>query len=107
MNEWIQELAAEAARTSQAKAGTRIGYSASVVNQVIKGVYTGDLRRVQAAVEGALMGSLVDCPVIGEMPRNRCIDYQRRASTFAATNPMRVQLHSACPSCDHSKERKK
>jgi hypothetical protein len=101
---WKEVLRAECARTSQRKAATRIGYSDAVVSGVLKGTYKGDLRRVEEAVKGALMGALVDCPVIGELPRNRCIEYQRRAHQFAATNPMRVQLSQTCPSCPHAKE---
>jgi hypothetical protein len=99
MSDWIEALRQEAKRTSQTKAGNRIGYSGATVNQVLKGTYKGDLKRVEEAVRGALMGATVDCPVAGEIPRNRCIDYQRRSGTFAATNPMRVQLHRACPQC--------
>lgn len=103
MTDWIEELRAEAARTTQEKAGKRIGYSSGTVNQVLKGTYPGDMRRVEEAVRGALMGATVDCPVVGDLPRNRCIDYQRRSGSFAATNPMRVQLHRACPTCVHRK----
>jgi hypothetical protein len=64
---------------------------------VLKGTYKGDVSSVQRAVEGALMGMTVECPVIGDLPRNRCLEYQRQP--FAATNPMRVQLSRACPTC--------
>jgi hypothetical protein len=104
--DWIEALRTEAKRTSQSAAATRIGYSPSVVNQVLKGVYAGDLSRVEEVVRGAIMGSTVDCPMIGEIPRNRCIDHQRRKSAFAATNPMRVQLHRSCPVCPNGREKK-
>lgn len=104
MNDWIDALKAECDRTSQSAAGTKIGYSSAVVNQVLKGAYKGDLSRVEEAVRGALMGAMVDCPEIGEIPRNRCIEHQRRSGSFAATNPMRVRLAKACPSCKHNKE---
>jgi hypothetical protein len=103
MSDWMEILRAECERTSQAKAAVLIGYSAAVVNQVLKGTYRGDYTSVQEAVMGALMGATVDCPVIGEMPRNRCIDNQRRAAHFAATNPLRVQLYKTCPTCQNSK----
>lgn len=103
-NDWIEVLATECARTSQSRAARLIGYSSAVVNQVLKGSYSGDLHRVEEAVRGALMGAVVDCPVVGEMPRNRCIDYQRRSGSFAATNPMRVMLSQACPRCENNRE---
>lgn len=74
-----------------------IGYSTTVVSQVLSGTYKGDMKAVQQKVEGALMGATVDCPVIGELLRNRCLEYQRLP--FAATNPNRVRFASACPKC--------
>lgn len=95
---WLQVLRETAApKGGQARAAERIGYSPAVVSQVLKGTYKGDLKAVQQKVEGALMGLTVDCPVIGELPRNRCLEYQRQG--FAATNHMRVQLSRACPEC--------
>ena len=100
--EWITALRAECARTSQTKAAARLGVSGSVVNQVLKGSYNGDLVRVQGLVEGVLMDATVDCPVLGELPRNRCLDNQRRP--FSATNPTRVALFHACPVCPNRRK---
>lgn len=95
--DWLTVLRDCCHSSSQAAVAKRISYSPTVVNQVLKGVYKGDLHSVQKAVEGALMGLTVDCPVIGELPRDRCLEYQRRG--FAATNPLRVTLAQACPKC--------
>lgn len=92
--DWINVLRAACAAATQANVAQRIGYSTAVVNQVLKGTYKGDSNRVQKAVEGALMGSTVDCPVVGDMPRQRCIEHQR--SPLRTTNPMALQLHHAC-----------
>lgn len=100
--DWIDILAAECTRTSQKRAADLIGYSPAVVNQVLKGTYKGDMSAVEVAVKGALMHMTVDCPVIGTLPANRCLEYQRLP--FAATNPQRVQLYRACRSgCPHSR----
>lgn len=100
--EWIQVLASECARSSQATVGQRIGYSASTVNQVLKRTYQGNLRNVRAKVEGAFMGRTVECPVLGRLNQDACIDHQARP--FAATNSQRVRLYRACRSgCPHSK----
>ncbi|MEJ1358305.1 MAG: XRE family transcriptional regulator [Candidatus Sedimenticola sp. (ex Thyasira tokunagai)] len=106
MSDWIEALRQEAKRTSQAAAAARIGYSPAVVNTVLKGTYKADLASVEEAVRGAIMGATIDCPVIGEIPRNRCIDHQRRSGSFAATNPLRVQLHRSCPACPKRRDRK-
>lgn len=95
--DWLAALRAECARSSQAKVGHRLGVSGSTINQVLKGTYPGDVKRIQGLVEGELLGATVVCPVLGEIPRNRCLEHQRRP--FAATSPMRVQLYHTCPTC--------
>lgn len=93
--EWIRRLRAECAPpSSQAKVARRIGYSATVLHHVLHGTYKGNLAQVQKAVEGALMGATVKCPVLGAIPGNKCLEYQGRP--FAATNPQRVALFNAC-----------
>jgi len=93
---WVDVLREACDCTSQKKVSQRIGYSATTVNQVLKGTYKGDLTAVQQAVCGALMNKSVVCPVMGEMPGDVCLTHQRQP--FAATNPMRVKLFKACRS---------
>lgn len=102
-DDWIQVLAAACERhKSQKKVAELIGYSPAVVNQVLKGAYKGDIGAVEQAVKGAFMALTVDCPVCGELPAQRCLEYQRLP--FAATNPQRVQLYRACRSgCPNSR----
>jgi len=101
--DWMTELKNACSAMSQRRVAELIGYSPAVVSQVLKGTYKGDLSSVEEAVKGALMGLTVECPIIGELPRHRCIEHQRRAANFAATNPMRVQLYRMCRSgCPHS-----
>lgn len=105
---WLAELRAACAAASQAEIARRLQRagdgrypSPAVINQALKGSYEGDMSRLQGVVEGVLMQATVDCPVIGEIPRQRCIDHQSRRGKFAATNPLRVALHRACPNCDY------
>lgn len=106
--EWITVLAEECDRTSQAKAAKRIAYAPATVNQALGAKYPGNLGKVAAAVEAHLMGAVVDCPVMGEIPRAECSAIQGRA--FAATNPQRVELWKHChgqggrPLCPNSQE---
>jgi hypothetical protein len=95
--DWLAVLRDACKSRTQAAIADEIGYSGAVVSQVLRGTYKGDLRAVQQKVEGALMGLTLDCPVVGELPRNRCLDYQRQP--FASTNHLRVQFSRACPSC--------
>lgn len=99
---WIAALRAACEQSSQAKVGRRLGLSASTINQVLKGTYPSGLDRIRGLVEGELLGATVVCPVLGEIPRNRCLEHQRRP--FAATSPMRVQLYHACPVCPQRQE---
>lgn len=109
--EWMAVLQAECSRegSSQARVAEKLrngsprGFpSASTLNQVLKGKYEGDLKRIQALVEGAFMGKTVKCPVLGELARNRCMEHQTKP--FAATNPMRVQLYHACKTCPNRRQ---
>lgn len=98
---WIEVLRAAVAQSSQVRVARALGYSNSVVSSVLGGTYAGDLQRVRAAVEGALMNARVDCPVLDTISRARCVEVQRRP--FTPTNPMNVSLYRACRAgCPHS-----
>lgn len=91
---WLQVLREQCTLKPQSKVGEEIGYSASVINQVLKGVYPGSLSKVESAVRGAYMGETVSCPVLGELEHHLCLAYQKRK--YAATNPLRIKLYRAC-----------
>ncbi len=103
VEDWIETLSKACKEDSQKAVADRIGYSPTVVNQVLKGAYKGDLAAVELAVRGALMNKTVDCPVIGPLPTNRCLEIQKQP--FAATNPQRVRLFQACRTCPHAQRR--
>lgn len=99
---WLTVLRDECAATSQARVARRIGYTPGVVSGVLKGTYKGDLTAIQKAVRGALMSETVNCPVLGDLPADRCLKIQKQP--FAATNPERVRLWKVCRSgCPHSR----
>ena len=106
MSDWITVLRTECHRTSQSRVANQLrqtdGFpSPTVINQIIKGKYPGRTDRLQALVEGKFMAGTVQCPVMGAIPSDQCIEYQGRK--FAATNPTRVRLYQACRSgCQHS-----
>jgi hypothetical protein len=54
---------------------------------------------IDADAAGA--AATVACPVLDDLPRQRCLDHQRQREQFAATNPTRVLLYRACPTCIH------
>lgn len=98
---WITELAQRVAQRSQRKVAEELGVSAAMVNQVLKGSYTGNLDTLRVKVEGAYMDQCVMCPVLGRLPVHECEANQKRP--FTASNPQRVQLYRACRAgCPHS-----
>ena len=100
--DWIRVLADECRRASATEAAKRLGYSVAVITSVVLGNYRGSLAKVEARVRGAYMGELVDCPVLGEIERDRCETEQTRK--FFGTSANRARLYRACRGgCPHSR----
>ncbi|PZU43900.1 MAG: transcriptional regulator [Microbacterium sp.] len=102
--DWIVALAEEATRATAKATAARLGYSTSVVTTAITGGYRGSMERLEQLVRGALMDLKVDCPVLGEIGRDRCLMEQREP--FRASSAHRAQLFHACNTpgrCPHSK----
>lgn len=94
---WLLELARLADAEGLGGAEKRIGYSRSAISTVLSGKYGGDMERVAQMVRGALMSETVDCPVLGEIGRDRCATEQKEP--FRATSAFRAQLYHACKVC--------
>ena len=97
---WIKMLAQQCEARSQAAVAAEIGMSASTVNQILKGTYKASTTRIEARVRGRYMAETVACPVLGDIPKNECLDHQRR--DLAITNPIRVRLSQTCPTCPNN-----
>jgi len=94
--DWVAVLAEACQTRSQGLVAKRIGYSASVVSQILRGSYRGDLQRVEMAVRGALMAEEVRCPVLGDIARDVCLHHQKRG--FDCTSALRARIYRACRS---------
>lgn len=92
--QWVRALAEECDRSSQQKAAARLGRSGSLINQVLRHIYTGRYDDIEARVKGTLMGAVVTCPVLAEISLRECLEEQ--AKPYANTNPRRVKLYKAC-----------
>ena len=102
--DWLDVLRVACAETSQAAVARRLGVSASVVNQALKGAYKGNLSRLQTLIEGRLLNQTVDCPVFGDLAKHKCQEHQARDPRFITANPLTMRLYRACRSgCPHSK----
>lgn len=100
--DWVLVLAEQCDRTSQKKAGETIGYSNTVINQVLKKSYKGDLSAVEKSVRGAYLNATVFCPILGDLALHHCLRYQR--AKYSPHNQLRVRLYAACNGgCKHSK----
>lgn len=101
MPDWVAILAEECDRTSAAAVCARIKYSPPVLSEVLRGKYKGALGKVEAKVRGAFMGATVDCPVLGEIGRDHCLEEQKRR--HIGTSAIRTKLTRACPRCVHAR----
>ncbi len=100
--DWIMALAEKVDQLSGREAAKLIGYSEAVVSQVVANSYNGDLRSVEGKVRGALLGDEVECPVAGDIRRDRCLSEQKK--NFIGTSAQRTLLFQACRSgCPHSR----
>ncbi|NCJ06651.1 XRE family transcriptional regulator [Synechococcales cyanobacterium C] len=98
--EWVEVLRSACQKSSQGRVAKRLNISASAVSLILKGAYPADSSKIEARVRGEYMAERVDCPVVGDLSRRQCCDYQQLP--FAATNPQRVALWRACRHCPHS-----
>ncbi|WP_304635510.1 LacI family DNA-binding transcriptional regulator [Pseudoalteromonas sp.] len=99
---WLGILQAEVERQGMRTVAQKLGVSKATVSQVMNGKYKASTRTIQKRVEGVFMASVVDCPILDEIPINICLEHQARK--FAATNHVRVALYKACRNgCPHSK----
>lgn len=87
---------------SQTKVAADLGVSGPVVSQLLKDSYAGDVPTLAVRIRGKYMAETVQCPVMGTLGRNHCLDYQARPLAF--TNPQRAALFKACKTCPNRKE---
>jgi len=100
--DWVEELARLATNEGLNACAKRLNYSGAAISYTINNKYLGDLGKIEETVRGALMGETVMCPVLGEMTRNVCLDWQ--AKPRAVTNPIRTKVYRACRNgCSNSR----
>lgn len=96
--DWIEVLARAAdSAVSQSELGTRLGLPASSISAVIGNTYPGKTSAIEARVRGVLLKLRVDCPVMGAIARNVCMDLQKQP--FSGASPARAKLYGACRKC--------
>lgn len=101
---WMNLLKQACAAQSQKAVGQRIGYSASTINMVLKGKYTGDLGAVERAVNLKLSCQTIPCPILGDITASACSEHQNKP--FVSSGSMRSRLYKACRTCPYNTKRK-
>ncbi len=92
--DWIVRLAEECRAASASVVAKRLDYSVAVISGAVRNTYKGAMPKLEAKVRGAFMGAVVDCPVLGEVERDRCEQEQGRR--FYGTSANRARLYRAC-----------
>jgi len=87
---------------SQAAVARALGYSAATISQVLSGCYGGNTRKFETKVVevyGEKYGNeTVPCPLLGVIPRGRCIRESKKE--FSTASPLAVELWDTCPDCE-------
>lgn len=97
--EWVELLAGECARTSQNKVAKALDVSPTMISQVLRAKYPGDMQRLEEVFRGVFMAAMVDCPARGSIPAQVCRKWRDRARVLVTVNSERVQMFRACNKC--------
>ena len=100
--DWVLVLAEACMETTQTAVADQVGYSPSVIGQAIGKTYRGDMSRVEDRVRGALLREKVRCPVLVEVTRDECLNWQKER--FSTASGLNIKMHRACRSgCPNSR----
>lgn len=92
--DWLEVLRDACARSSQSQTARRLGVSATMVNQALKGSYRSPTTDLEARVRARLMATDIECPALGCISTARC-DVEQRAE-FSSANPVAIRRYRAC-----------
>jgi len=100
MPDWVQRLAEEADRTSQNKVAKKLGYTASLISQIINNRYGAGTEIFEQVVRGRLMAETVECPGLrDDITKDVCLSWRDKARDYSGHNALRVQMFRACRRC--------
>ncbi|WP_421780754.1 transcriptional regulator [Kiloniella litopenaei] len=98
--DWIKVLSEECDRSSQRVVCSQIGFSTATLSQVLNNCYPGNMKKVEQAVNDALVRESVACPILGVIQSVQCLENQRRK--FSPSSPQALRLFRACKGCPNS-----
>ncbi|WP_112311423.1 hypothetical protein [Pseudogemmobacter bohemicus] len=97
--DYVVVLAEECGRSSQSAVAKRLNRSATLVSNVLRNKYSGDMAAVEDVVRGVFMGRSVTCPALGRITTAACRDWRAKGKTFSNENSERVRMFKACRNC--------
>jgi hypothetical protein len=104
--DWIEALARECDRTSQNKTAALLGYTAGAISAVLRAKYGASTDAIEQTVRGALVSETVTCPALGEIGKQCCLKWRRKARVFSNANSLSVTMYRACTRCPLHQEGK-
>lgn len=104
MPDWVGVLAQECDLSSQGQVAKRIGRSPSVVSNVLRAIYPGNMEAVEDIVRGTLMNEEIDCLGLGRINKRNCRNWRNRSRHFANVNSLYVTMYRACNRCPINKK---
>jgi len=96
---WINDLAKECDNSNQVTVARKLGRSASLINQLLKRKYPGDLNDIQKRFESAFQPDLRSCPILGQITGEACLVNQGKK--YDSSNHVAVSLFKACARCEY------
>lgn len=97
--DWVLALAQACAASSQNRVAQDLERSASLVSNVLRRKYPGDMASIEERVRGVYMRAVVACPVLGDLPTDRCQMWRKRSRRLETHNTQRVRMFKACNRC--------
>ncbi|MEL7167559.1 MAG: hypothetical protein AAGL96_19015 [Pseudomonadota bacterium] len=96
----MQVLAIACDRSSQNRVAKQLGRSASLVSNVLRNKYPGDMSAVEELVRGVLMHETVECPGLGAIEKQVCQKWRGRAvGDLDPVNSQYVAMYRTCRKC--------
>lgn len=105
--DWVETLAIECGRTSQAQVARELDRSPAVISQVLRNVYAAETGRIEERVRGVFLNATIDCPALGALPQQECQDWRAKAAEFALGNSHRARMFRACNDCPRNRKEAK
>lgn len=97
--DWVLVLARACAATSQNSVARQISRSPTLVSNVLRNKYPGDMTGVEEIVRGVFERRTLICPDLGEIRSNECRDWQLLARSYSNENSERIKMYRACHLC--------